>query len=131
VGEDQTIHPYFDDVEQDTWLSAEVVMTTPAAVAFRVLPPATWSGELSTRVSNHFRLMGLSTLYSSHAAQELVNIRHLLEGMYQASGRDAVRDHLVARTASIMAVRRNSWQLATYRALSESDWYCDGGFAAA
>ena len=35
----QTIHPYFDDVDSETWLFAEVGETTPPAIRYFIQPP--------------------------------------------------------------------------------------------
>jgi hypothetical protein len=39
ASEDETLHPYFDDIEDDPWLSADVIQTAPAALRFYVAPP--------------------------------------------------------------------------------------------
>jgi hypothetical protein len=43
---DETLHPYFDNVEGDIWLHARVIEVAPAAVVFSVVPPALWSQTL-------------------------------------------------------------------------------------
>lgn len=130
TAEEETIHPYFDNLGQDTWLQADVVMTVPAALTFSVSPPRAWSAVLTARVRHHFSLLRLATLYTSHAAEEIVSIRQLLDDLYAKAGVDGVRAHLTETATSFAAVRANSWQVATYRALAASDWYCDRGFSA-
>ena len=41
--EQQTIHPYFDDYTQDTWLHAQVVELSPPALRFYVQGPSHWA----------------------------------------------------------------------------------------
>jgi hypothetical protein len=127
--QEEAIHPYFDTVDEQQWLEAQVVQGIPAAVVFSVVPPAQWGATLAARVLRQFQVLGLSALYTSHAAEELVNIRRLLTDLFAVAGSDAVRSHLIAIVDSLAAVRNNSWQLATYRALSADAWYCAGGFA--
>jgi 5-methylcytosine-specific restriction endonuclease McrA len=129
TADDQTLHPYFDDVESDAWLKAVVLETAPAAVQFHVAPPAHWSPTLRRRVKLHFERFGLPSLYTSQAAVELSNIRVAMERAFQRGGTEAVRVQLLDHADSRLASRLNSWQTATYGALTESAWYCAGGFA--
>lgn len=125
---DVTLHPYFDDIEDDLWLVAEVVETAPAALTFAVVEPAGWDATLAGRVRHHFTTFQLSRLYSAEAAQELVNIRHHLDALHSAAGAKAVATHLSDMATSRECAHINSWQSASYRAWAESSWFCDGGF---
>jgi hypothetical protein len=126
--EDGTLHPYFDDIDTQRWLTAAVVNTAPAAVLFNINRPAVWDDILFARVRQHFRLFNLASLYSGHAADELSNIRDYVSGLHASAGPETVKQHLRDQANSREAARRNSWQTATYRALEASDWYCNGGF---
>lgn len=130
TAEDVSIHPYFDDVDGERWLFAEVVQVVPAAVRFRVEAPPGWDGVLAERVRRHFRDLNLSALYGSEAAEELLNVRQLLSDLHASGGADDVRAHLVEHAESCLAGRLNGWRGATYEAWAQSDWFCDGGFAA-
>ena len=127
--EDVSIHPYFDDVDSERWLFAEVLEVAPASIRFRVEPPAAWEALLAERVRRHFRGLNLSALYGSEAAEELLNIRHLLATIHATGGADEVRLYLEEHAESCLAGRLNGWRRATYEAWAESDWFCDGGFA--
>jgi hypothetical protein len=126
---DQTIHPYFDDFEDDRWLEAEVVENVPPAVRFFVQPPVEWPAERSERARYHFALFRLAVLYTAQASQELVSIVYHLERLFEASGEVGVRSHLAEQAASREAAHTNSWQTAAYRALAANDWFCSEGFA--
>jgi HNH endonuclease len=126
---EQYIHPYYDEIEGELWLRAEVLETAPASVRFFVQPFEGWPVILSQRVENHFMRLGLSKLYSSQAAQELVSIRYQVTALHDRLGSDGVQLFLADSHASRSNARINSWQTAFYSALSESDWYCNGGFA--
>ncbi|TZG31269.1 hypothetical protein [Agrobacterium sp. B1(2019)] len=129
TAEEVAIHPYYDDVDGETWLAATVQHTSPSALLFEVQLVATWSPLLMQRMLNHFRSLDLSSLYASQAAEELLNIRHELCGLHAAGGVDFVREELSARATSCRHARRNGWRTAAYRAWSSDDWFCDGGFA--
>lgn len=124
----QTLHPYFDDIDGDRWLVAKVVHGSPAAVTFRVVAPPSWSGALRKRVKNHFELLGLGPLYSAQAATEMADIRMALTQVFAAGGSVGVRQHLRLQADSRLQNQRNSWQTATYDALASDNWFVGGGF---
>ncbi len=126
--DEQTLHPYFDDVENDEWLRAEVIESSPAALHFFVDPPAAWNEVKTRRVRYHFKIFKLAYLYASHAAEEVVNIRASLDMLFARGGVEAVRVHLQEQAASRQAVHANSWQTAAYKAMAGSAWFCDRGF---
>jgi hypothetical protein len=124
-----SLHPYFDSIDSQRWLKAQVIETQPAAVRFCVEAPHTWGEVLELRVRNHFEMMGLAKLYGSQAAEELLNIRHQPIDLHTAAGMASIRSELEARAVSCAHGRRNGWRTATYEAWAASDWFCDGGFA--
>jgi hypothetical protein len=126
---DQFLHPYFDAIENDLWLRAEVLETSPAAMRFFVECPLHWDALTGERVRRHFGRLALGKLYASQAAQELVNIRYQLSLLNERAGAAGVRQFLAETYASRTHARINAWQTAFYAALRESDWYCNGGFA--
>lgn len=128
---EQTIHPYFDEVDDEQWLFGEVVESTPAAVRFAVNPPDRWDAVQVERLKTHFRIYRLGTLYATHAAVEISNMRHALKKMAATPGfAERIRQHLRERAESCAEVYENSWQRATFDALADSDWFCSSGFEA-
>jgi len=127
--DEQTLHPYFDTVEGSArWLFASVDETTPPAVRFVVSPPTNWLPALQARAVKHFEVFELAKLYGSHAAQEMCQIQYQLAVVYGVGGKEAVREHLRVAASSRNKAHANSWQAATYEALRDSTWFCDGGF---
>lgn len=129
TAEDETLHPYFDDVEDDRWLEADVVEVRPAALQFYVSAPAIWTPLLAERVQRHFKMLRLSYRYGLEAAREVVNLEKLLADLFAKGGADQVKNHLAEMAETYAATRANSWQTAMYAALADSDWFCAGGFA--
>ncbi|MFS2324056.1 hypothetical protein U2P60_01210 [Brucella sp. H1_1004] len=125
TAEEQTLHPYFDFVDDERWLFASVVNTSPASLLFYALPPSTWPDVKRDRVMNHFRIFGLGSLYASHSGVELTLIRYALQKLASI---EVVRNELIVRMESARDAQLNSWQTAMYSALAESDWFCSGGF---
>jgi hypothetical protein len=128
VAEEVFLHPYFDHVEGERWLAARVIEGPVAAVIFKTQAVITWPNVLNERVRRQFRMLGLASLYGAQAAREISAQAHLLGKIYDSRGADGVHQELAGQAATREAVRLNSWQAVTYRALSECDWFCDGGF---
>jgi len=126
---DQTLHPYFDDVDTQQWLFATVYEENPLSLRFYANPPAVWEGSIKARIQTHFEKLGLAVLYTSHSGAELVAIKNLLEKVYFRGGVLSVRDQLRDMFESYEARNVNSWQTAMYQALMNSEWYCSGGFS--
>lgn len=126
---EQTLHPYFDDIEQERWLYAEVIEMRPAAIRFYVKPPVQWGVTTHERIRTHFTTFGLASLYATHAAIEISNIRFSLQRLAQGIDyTQKISFHLKEKAESCMHARLNSWQSASYDAMANSDWFCSEGF---
>lgn len=126
---DQTLHPYFDDVDGVSWLVAEVRESSPPAAVFLVRLPANVDATTAARLRTHFETFGLGELYAAQAGSEMVSIRFALAEAAAARGMEGVQALLAyqARTRALAA--RNSWVAALYTALAESVWFCSEGYA--
>ena len=126
--DDQTLHPYYDDVSDAAWLAAKVIEATIPAVIFSACPPVQWDAVKRQRLLAHFRTFGLGELYAVQASAEMVNIRYALSEAAQSGEADGVRTFLLLQARARTKADANSWNAALYRALSESAWFCNGGF---
>ncbi|EPL0752222.1 HNH endonuclease [Pseudomonas aeruginosa] len=126
--EDQTLHPYFDDLGNERWLIVEVMPTSPPTITFAIRPSSNWTEVLSTRVRHHFHVMGLGELYVAQAASEMADISYALEDIGTNVGPDGVRQHLDGQFRSRHARDANSWKTALYEGLRDSDWFCAEGY---
>lgn len=123
----ETIHPYFDNIEDDKWLCAKVVKQNSVNLLFEVCPPDYWDPLLTRRVENHFKTFQLAQLYSAHAAVELNNIRFLLSNLFEQAGSEQVHALLETSAKSREEEHMNSWQSAMYRSLANSQWFYSQG----
>lgn len=123
---EQTLHPYFDSVDNDIWLTAELVQGKPPSLVFAVTPPIHWTGDLQEIVKNHFNVFGLGKLYATHSAVELVNIYFDIESKPWPP--DTLKAHLEEQAKNRRRILRNSWQAAVYDGLARSAWFCNGGY---
>ncbi|MEP4094103.1 hypothetical protein [Reichenbachiella sp.] len=125
---EECLHPYYDNIEDECWLVVEVNQTTPPSVNYKVRPIEVWSDLLNERVYTHFWLLSLNRLYSTQAAVQLSNIALRLQRLFDKSGSIGVKAYLKEEAESRFSVDKNSWQTALYYALCQDDWYCEGGF---
>lgn len=125
---EQTLHPYFDEVDDETWLYASVEERMPAALLFFPDPPEAWPEAKQARVRLHFRTFRLGALYGSHSAVELNNIRYGLKRIAERGTADDIRAELLRRAESSEVAQINSWQTAMYYAVTASEWFCNGGY---
>ncbi|MBF0192892.1 MAG: hypothetical protein HQL99_17405 [Magnetococcales bacterium] len=125
----QLLHPYFDDVDNEVWLVAEVVVGAPVVFRYSACPPDHWAPSTKARVATHLEKLNLPLLFSLNAGSRLTEIRARLEKPLQKEGgADAVREHLIEELSSMEEDHKNSWSAAMYRAAAASDWFCNGGF---
>ena len=124
----QLLHPYFDNLDNEIWLAAEVVAGVPAGFRYFAAPPAHWTPLLKARVAAHLKRLNLPVLFSSNAGSRLSEIRARLTNLHQKGGKAAVREHLLEELSSIEHDHMNSWVAAMYRAVAASDWFCNSGF---
>ena len=122
---EHTLHPYFDDVEKETWLVGAVDVGAGLAVVFDAQPPDTWDARLASRLKFHFRTFKLAELYTVEAASELAGMEGHMAKLRTLAGPDAVRCHLLDAWESRRTYQVNSWQTAFYKALADSSWYCE------
>jgi 5-methylcytosine-specific restriction endonuclease McrA len=123
---EQTLHPYFDSVDDEIWLTAQLIPGTPPSLIFSANPPAHWTADIQAIVKNHFKVFGLGELYTIHAAGELVNIYFDIESKPWTP--NTLKAHLEEQAKNRRKLVRNSWQAAVYEGLATSDWFCGGGY---
>ncbi len=126
--QEQTIHPYFDDYEEEQWLHAQLIEASPPSLRFYTNAPEEWPGVDAARISRHFEVFKLAARYTSNAGDELVGIRAQLAHLFTRGGAVAVRDHLIEQAQYRRQLHQNSWQTATYIALCQNVWFYSGGF---
>lgn len=124
--ERQVLHPYYDDFTKEQWLFAEIKQTFPVSVEFFTNPPIHWDSISKIRVKTHFNEYGLRKRFSVEASNELANLREKF--VYFSLSAMDIKSTLSQEAIIYYRKHLNSWQTALYQALSESDWYCSGGY---
>ena len=123
--EEETLHPYYDDVEQFVWIKAKIRESIPVEIEFYVDPPNVCPPVLAGRMKYHFKAFRLAALYASHAAEELASIEYIVKRVHDKSGSAELKKYLSETAAGKKSVSLNSWQSALYSCLSENNWFCE------
>ena len=132
LAEEQTLHPYIDDNHffNERWIIAEIERTDPIHVKFHVSCPGHWPDIDIARASKHFSDFELARRYSLMVGEELSIIISQRRGMLAFMTPDQYNAHLLdGANASGLAI--NGWRSALYKALSETDWFCQADFNSA
>lgn len=127
--EEQLFHPYFESV-QGRWLKANLQEVTPPAVSFKVDPRHGLDATTAARAEYQFETLGLGLVYASTAANELASIEWELKNIHIENEDSAeIRQHLKTQADSAsFSPYPVEWKVALYEELSQSEWFCSGGF---
>ena len=93
--QDQTLHPYFDNIEQHFWLIAVVQEEVPVSLKYEVaadIPDL--DNIMATRIRTHFEVLELAKLYGAYSAGELVAVGVDVRTIFPVEGLNGVRAHL-------------------------------------
>lgn len=122
--EEETLHPYFDNLGSERFLFANVIETDPPIIDFSIIAPPNWSAKFTERVKHHFKTFNLNLLYRIHAADEIIGQMDY----WSKLSKDSLQKHFFDQASSRRKVCINSWETALYEGIASSDWFCDGGY---
>jgi hypothetical protein len=126
---EQTLHPYFDDVDDEVWLVASIVPDDPPAFVFGMDPRFDTGQPKYAIIQSHFEKFKLGALYPDLAASLASSLRRDIELNFANGGADFVASELRRKAVNAREDIRNSWQAAAYDAMADSVWFCGVGFA--
>lgn len=124
--EEETIHPYFDDFNDEEWLFAKIEKDAgePFGFIFSVKSPSVWSAEKCNRAKNHLLKYKLDDLYNKLSAADINKELSKLKLLYLINKDLSV---LKSSISGFLDVERdnnpNSWQTAMYRCLNTDLWF--------
>lgn len=122
--EEETLHPYFDNLGSERFLIANVIETEPPIINFSIVAPPSWSPQLAKRVKHHFEIFKLNMLYRIHAADEILGQMEY----WSSLNKESLQKHLTEQASSRSKIHINSWETALYEGIASSDWFCEGGY---
>lgn len=123
--DEELIHPYYDNFDDDIWLKAKINEEVEIAFCFYIKKPLGWTEEKFLRAKNHFDILYLNDLYKAHAGEVFSEYKYSLKRLYFSGKEKAVKEDLLDRVKEKRSIRKNSWQAAMYDGLLHSNWFFD------
>lgn len=123
---DQTFHPYFDKVDAECWLKAELRHTEPLSFQYDVIRPIGWDDIKLARASSHFVGYNINELFSNEADRELRGMQHLFKDL-RSKDRNLLKAHLAETYDSCLnGLGPIDWKTLVYQELATNEWFLDG-----
>ncbi len=123
--EDETLHPYFDNIENHRWVFCDVIEDDPISFKYSIKMIDSKDEMIYKRIRNHFKVLNLDVLYAIKACDIISGIEVMLKKLYKKTGVDAVREQIKEDMESYEVKSLNSWQSAFYRGVYSSEWFFD------
>lgn len=126
TADDQTLHPYYDSVNNENWIKATIIQTQPIAFFFYPDPPNNWDLTLQNRVKNHFDAFELNKKFSSNANTMYRGFKNML---VEAFNKDPLllKQLLYSFYDSNRVLGVNSFEAVMFETLYNDDWFCNTG----
>ncbi len=128
TSEEETLHPYYDNIENQRWLKTRIVHLKPIIFEYYIECPEHFTELLKKRIQNHFDVYLLNRLYSTHASEEFENIKLQLTKLFNVGGAITLKEHLMDCFISRVSINKNSWQTSFYDCLVQKGDFLKGLF---
>lgn len=123
---DQTFHPYFDKVDKECWIKAELRQSEPLSFQYNVIRPAGWNNTKFNRASSHFKGYNINQLFSNEADRELRGMQHQLKILH-SKDMNLLKQHLEETYVSCLnGLGILDWKTLMYKELSTNNWFIKG-----
>ncbi|MFS0873950.1 HNH endonuclease [Paenibacillus xylanilyticus] len=122
--EEETLHPYFDDLGSERFLFASISSSKPASIYFYIHPRPDWTEQKATRVEYHFKFYELNTLYCIHVIDEIA----AQAAYWDDLSMEVLKEEMKRQAKSRIKHNPNSWQSAFYEGMAENEWFCNKGY---
>lgn len=122
----QTFHPYFDKVDTECWIKAELKQTEPLSFQYFVIRPNGWDDNKLDRANSHFDGYNINELFSNEANRELRGMQGLIRNLY-LQNQNLVRQHLWdSYNSCFNGLGVIDWKTLMYQELSTNEWFLNG-----
>ena len=127
--ENETLHPYYDNVEGERWLFMRVVELYPIVFEFYVDAPDYWGALMKKRLEVHLYSFNLNTQFSIHAQEELDTRKIYFNKLFQNGGHAELKEFLYESYLSSFDNNKNAWQTAFYDGLCNCEEFVNSYFS--
>ncbi|PEN69790.1 hypothetical protein CN539_25765 [Bacillus toyonensis] len=119
------IHPYFDDLSDQSWLECKVVDNTwPITFSYSV-SDTVYDSTLRSRIDTHFELFNLSKLYADKATRDFNGRVKSLVREYNSNPENQALNYIDDNLESYKEENLNSWQTKMFEGLKSSQWFLE------
>lgn len=122
----QTFHPYFDNVDNEPWIVAELMKTEPLSFQYRVERLPHWNDNKYNRSMNHFNAYNINELFSNEANRELRARQLQLKGLLNRNKTELVQHLDETYQSCFNGAGILDWQTIMYKCLLSDNWFLDG-----
>lgn len=119
----ETIHPYYDDFNDEVWIKAKLVEEIPISFEFYTKKPKKWDNIKYSRAKTHFEKFGLNKLYKPYASEMFIGVFSRLKRLYDKTDEQETKDEVIESIRDEQKHGLNSWQSVMYSSIYESDWF--------
>jgi hypothetical protein len=124
--DDQTFHPYFDVVDNECWIKADLMSTEPLSFQYKVVRLDNWNDNKFNRATTHFNSYDINQLFSNEGNRELRGMQHNFKDLY-SKDRDLLKAHLEETYLSCLnGLGLLDWKTLMYKELSTNEWFLNG-----
>lgn len=124
------LHPYFDRIDQSSWLGCEIDKHQGYCTASFYIRSADVSEELRPRLIAHMDTLQLWELYEIEAAREINEMAGTIKSTFVASGSDGVQMLCEEMGASRSVLAENYWKAVLWRSAAQDEEFCKLGWQA-
>ncbi|WDT68009.1 HNH endonuclease [Cloacibacterium sp. TD35] len=122
----QTYHPYFDNIENESWIKAELMCTEPLSFQFRVERLPHWNDNKFNRSVNHFKTYNINELFSNEANRELRTRQFYFKQLLNRDNIQLIEQIEDTYNSCLNSVGVLDWQTIMYACLKENSWFLQG-----
>ncbi len=123
---DQTFHPYFDAVDTDRWIRAQLMNSTPLSFQYKVVQPEHWDKNKYNRALSHFVSYNINQLFSNEANRELRGMQSHLKKLFSKDS-NLLKEHI---NETYNTCNDNlgllDWKTLMYYELLSNNWFLEG-----
>lgn len=119
----ETIHPYYDNFDDEIWLKATLIEQEPIAFNFFTCHPSNWSELKYKRAKNHFEVFDLNNLYKPCAAEMIITEIGWINRLLKKCGEEIAKQEIIDRISDEHKRYKNTWKSAVYEAIYISEWF--------
>lgn len=122
------IHPYFDRIDQNSWLGCDIDKHQDFCTASFYIRSADVSEELRPRLIAHMDALQLYELYEIEAARELNEMAAAIKSTFASSGQEGVRALCEEMGTSRSVLAENYWKAVLWRSAAQDEEFCNLGW---